>query len=179
MAAQYRMALDWVAAMVLLGEFLPAPEATAACGAALHAMPGVWISRDRALPIYYDLRLTAYLTSLGRRLNAGPVAILPAYSAEVLCFARDSAIFVSTGLLLQVENEQDLERRLAAKLANVRRKRGRSGRLSPCALLASPADRGFADLREELARQVERYEDLIRPGCGSVHSHGREGGTPR
>lgn len=142
--------------------YLPATES---CAMEIESTRGVWTPGGSFVPYYGDLELTAYLTTLCRRAGRDraswqPVAVVPVYAGEPLCFAEGSRIFISVSLLLRFHNEKEVARALAAQFpaSYSRRRRGHRESLSACRFLASSRNLTFGKVWSTLKYRVARYQ---------------------
>ena len=149
---------------LLLTSFLWDPAAAQSCLAELQMRHAVRCPRGAFAPLYQDLELAAYLTALGARTTAEPVAVLPFLSPAPLCFAQDNRLFISTARLLQFQSEEHLAEALAAHIAAAKRRLGkRPAPASVCARLAPAGVASFDQIRSTLQKQLAEYEEWTRP----------------
>lgn len=146
------------------------------CGDEFQRIHGVWRSPEVYFALYADWDTVEYLNSLGVKaagVSRPGVAVLPIYGSEAVHFRVRDFVFVSTGLIVNASEEQDLIDAIRSELevkVKVKRRRWLRGwlptsrRRSPpaCAApLGEPA--GFAEMQLRVSAEVAQYAALYEP----------------
>ena len=157
--------LTLVVAALLSSGTLGSASDVQACEAGIQSARGVWLSAGTFVALYNDLELVAYLNSLGgefrgRKGTEERVPVLPVLSNEPMVFRRGLPIYVSTGLLLQIEGREELARVIGN--AARRSRRGREAELAACARLAS-FGRSHRAVKSRVAAELASYYEGSRP----------------
>lgn len=124
-----------------------APEAASLNTRVLEAMSmhGVWYSPERYIPFYCDSQLVAYLAA-AKGPGQPDFVIIPVFSSQSIHFRRGHLVFVSVGLILHAQDEDELFRTIRPDIRCV----------------AGDAS-GFRDMESRLASQVAEYTEATRP----------------
>lgn len=145
------------------------------CGDEFQRLHGVWRSPEVYFSLYADWDTVEYLSSLGvKAAGVSPpgVAVLPIYGSEAVHFRVRDFVFVSTGLIVNASEEQDLIDAIRSELkVKVKRRRwlrswgATPRRRSPPACAAAPLGEpaGFVEMQLRVSAQVAEYAELYPP----------------
>ena len=109
-------------------------------------------------PLYIDEDTVAYLAVLGAKAGGTRrplVAVLPVYAAEPVHFRRGNFVFLSTGLIVEARNEQELIDAIQIELQGKRTKR--PAWRSACAAVTPIVTTSFPETQRRLAVGVAEY----------------------
>jgi len=142
-----------------------APHGSAACGGEIAAIHGVWRSPQVYVPLYADEGTVAYLAALGAKAAGDRqrvAAVLPVYTAEPVHFRLGNFVFLSTSLIVEAHDEQELIDTIQAEFRSDRTKR----HVGPpaCALLTPGSPASLPEIQQMLGIRLAEYAKWTAPG---------------
>jgi hypothetical protein len=159
----------WTVPVLLISALASRPICAQSCFNPIYLNPGIQGPHGGTVLFYRNHELAVYVTALlGRGLDETDplrgVCVVPVYSRQRISFARGNWVFVSTGLLLTASGEREVLEALRAARRTLCTRRRQSGDYATFDPLpgASPAH-GFEHIQAALRREVEEYEELVRP----------------
>ena len=142
-----------------------APHGSAACGGEIAAIHGVWRSPQVYVPLYADEGTVAYLAALGAKaagVRRTVAAVLPVYSNEPVHFRRGNFVFLSTALIVEAHDEQELIDAIQADSQSGRT--NQSVGQAACATWTPGSLASLPEIQQMLGIRLAEYAKWTAPG---------------
>lgn len=166
----------WLPLLLALGmELTPSVETwhgikARHCAIQLDALRFVSTPKGDRIPLYWDLKLAAYLTQAYRRARArdpevAETVVIPLYAAEGLMFRQGAHLFVTTGMLERINDDAELTNQFRdlQLLARRRLRRQHVQEASACEEVLATGHLVFESVWNSLRESLVRYEEWTRP----------------